>query len=204
MKPQARKRLGFLIITWKRAVFRLLSKQKNKLLLFLSNHKILCICHSSLAYLINTRSKMVSVSAQPFFSLKMGFRCTSVCNSDISWSFSSPWVLGETGMDPKFLVISISKDFPKIALNSQWNCCFYGFLSLWSSAAQMVFVLFHSNQTWNLTLFWLTHIHHTHHSFTQILYEHEKLYREIGEEKWRKSLQPQSVNLQWNSRCHHS
>lgn len=35
------------------------------------------------------------------------------------------------------------------------------------------------------TLFWLTHIHthHIHLSFTLIIYEHERLYWEIGEEE---------------------
>lgn len=116
----------------------------------------------------------------------MGFCCTSACNSDVSWSFSSPWGLGETGMDSQFLVLSVSKDFPKIALNSHWNCCSYGFLSLWS--LQFKWSLFcsavtrHEAQPFSDldTHIYITHTSHSHKFLMSMRNFTEKLVRKNG------------------------
>lgn len=82
----------------------------------------MCPFYHSLAYLINTRSNMVSlgVCLNLCLSLEAGFHCSAACNPDVNWNFLFSWVLGETWINSQFLVLWVSQVFPTMSLNSQW------------------------------------------------------------------------------------
>lgn len=163
---------------------------KNKLL-FLNNYK--CTCYHSLAYLINTRSNMVSLSLPLSVCLtlslllKSGCHCSAICSPDVNWNFLFPWFLDETRINSQCLVLRVSKTFSMKSLNSHWTLWIlfpFDFLSSnhlysvpqWPDMKLRPFSESH------------THTHHIHPSYQSFM--SMKVHtEELERKKWRKSSQ---------------